>query len=119
VDSAQLLQSMARDLASLGRQFEQLKGSVEQLKATQQQTSREVARASEQNLRTRMSAPAPQRARKPVSSFMPPQVTTAPAAQQPAPYYAPRESQPQTQTMAEPPGMPELSSVPRPPMPVR
>src|SRR5579859_6621919 len=44
VDQAQLLQSMARDLASVGREVEQLKASIEQLKANQQQISREVAK---------------------------------------------------------------------------
>ena len=38
LQSAQLLQSMARDLASLGQEVEQLKASIEQLKASQQQS---------------------------------------------------------------------------------
>jgi len=38
-DAAQLLQSMARDLATLGHEVEQLKASMEQLKASQQQNS--------------------------------------------------------------------------------
>jgi hypothetical protein len=51
-DSAQLLQSMARDLASVGQE-------IEQLKASQQQMSRDGAKRSEQNRRPRISAPPP------------------------------------------------------------
>jgi hypothetical protein len=46
-DSAQLLQAMARDLATVAQEIEQLKASVEQLKASQQQMSRDVVRAYE------------------------------------------------------------------------
>lgn len=135
-DSAQLLQSMASDLASLGQEVEQLKASIAQLKAGQQQMSRDVAKVSdkasdrvsdktsEQNLRTRVSAPPPRpaaaRARKPMPSLPPPQAAAAPAPPQAAaPYYVPRQPEPRPQTAAEPPADPELSSVPRPPMPVR
>src|SRR6267143_1449181 len=71
----QLLQSMARDLATLGQGMELLKASqaqmardnantAEQLKASQEQMARVIARASEakaaeQNLRPRISAPPP------------------------------------------------------------
>jgi hypothetical protein len=71
----QLLQSMARDIATLGQAIEQLKASqaqmardnanaAEQLKASQEQMARIIARASEaraseQNLRPRISAPPP------------------------------------------------------------
>ena len=51
-DSAQLLQSMARDLASVGQE-------IKQLKASHQQMSRDVAKRSEQNRRPRISAPPP------------------------------------------------------------
>jgi hypothetical protein len=57
-ESAQLLQSMARDLASVGQE-------IERLKANQQQISRDVAKASEQNLRPRMSARPPRSAAAP------------------------------------------------------
>jgi hypothetical protein len=57
-DSAQLLQSMARDLASVGQE-------IEQLKASQQQMSRDVAKRSEQNRRPRISAPPPRLAAAP------------------------------------------------------
>jgi hypothetical protein len=65
-ESAQLLQSMARDLATEGQEIgqlkasiEQLHASVEQLKAGQEQMSRDIAKASEQNLRPKTSAPPP------------------------------------------------------------
>jgi hypothetical protein len=140
VESAQLLQSMARDVASLGQEVGQLKTSIEQLKASQQQISRDVAKvseakvseakatATEQNLRPRVSAlpprPAAARARKPVQPYYPPypapQVAAAPVSPPAAaPYYAPRQVEPQPQIAAEPPADPDQASAPRPPMPVR
>lgn len=123
-DSAHLLQSMERELASLGQEVEQLKASMEQLKARQRQTSRDVVKPSEQNVRTRISAPlagsAAARARKPTPSFSPSQTVGARAfSQAGAPYSLPQQRQPEPQTSAEPPRAPELSSVPRPPLPVR
>ena len=122
-DSAQLLHSMARDLASLGQEVEQLKASMEQLKASQQQMFRDVAKASEQNLRTRISAPPPRsaaaRAHKPMSSVPPRRAAAAPALPQAAaPYDVPQQPEP-PQTTTVRPAEPELSSEPRPPMPVR
>jgi hypothetical protein len=117
--SAQLLQSMARDLASLGQQVEQLKAGMDELKASQQQTPRHTAKGSEQDPRTRTSAPhsrsAAARGRRPTTSFSPPPIAAAPALPQAAPYYAPPPSRPPQQSLAEP----DSSSVPRPPMPVR
>src|SRR6267154_1817401 len=66
----QLLQSMARDLATLGQGMELLKASqeqmardnanaAEQLKASQEQMARVIAKASEQSLRPKISAPRP------------------------------------------------------------
>ena len=66
----QLLQSMARDLATVGQGIEQLKAgqeqtardnanAVEQLKAGQEQMARVIARVSEQNLRPRVPTPLP------------------------------------------------------------
>jgi hypothetical protein len=123
-ESAQLLQSMARDLATVGQEIEQLKASIEQLKASQQQMSRDVAKVSEQNLRPRISAPPPRSAaapaRKPMPPFSPPQAAAAPTLPQAAaPYYVPRQPEPQPQATAQPQAEPEFSSVPRPPMPVR
>src|SRR5258706_11779328 len=85
----QLLQSMARDLATLGQAVEQLKVSQQQmardhvnavdlLRASQEQMARVIAKsseakASEQNLRPKVSAPPPRPtaapARKPVPTL--------------------------------------------------
>ena len=87
-EQSQLLQTMARDLASVQQEIEQLKASqaelarenagiAEQLKANQEQMARVIANASEQNLRPRTSAattsvnpplPVANPARKPVSA---------------------------------------------------
>jgi hypothetical protein len=124
-ESAQLLQSMARDLATVGQQIEQLKASIEQLKASQEQLSRDVAKASEakaseqnkvseQNLRPRIAAPPPRSvaapARRPMPPYPPPQAASP---------SVPRQVEPQPQAAAQPQAEPESSSVPRPPMPVR
>jgi len=121
-ESAQLLQSMARDLASVGQEIGQLKASIEQLKASQQQMSREVAKASEQNLRPRISAPAPRSAvapaRKPMPPLPPPVAAAAPTSLPSAAPYVPRQFEPPPQATAQPQAE-QLSSVPRPPMPLR
>ena len=85
---AQLLQTMARDLANVQQGIEQLKTSqeelarenariAEQLKASQEQMARAIANASEQNLRPRTSAAPPPPiatpARRPVSALPPTQ----------------------------------------------
>jgi len=134
---APTLQSMVRDVATLGQKVEQLQATIEQLKANQDQMSRDVARssevksseargsearASEQNLRPKMAPPAPRPAvapaRRPITAFRQPQATAAPVSPpSPAPYYGQRQPEPL------PPAAPqlvdpELSSVPRPPMPL-
>ena len=130
-DSAPSLQSMARDLASVGQQVEQLKASIEQLKASQQQISRDVAKvsevkASEQNLRPRKPAPPPRSAaapaRAPVPPYPPRQAAATPILPPaPAPYvprqFAPPPPPPSAavDTLDEP----EMASAPRPPMPLR
>jgi hypothetical protein len=139
------LQSMARDLASAGQEIEQLKANIEQLKAGQEQMSRDIAkiseakiseakasetkasevRAPEQNLRPRISAlpprPAVAPARRPPPSFRPSQAAAPPMSPPaPAPYVPPR--QPEQLLPPAPPPVPidpELTSVPRPPLPVR
>ena len=102
-DSAQLLQSMARDLATVGQRIEQLKASIDQLKAGQQQMSREIAKpfeskASEQNLRPKTSAPPPR--------------PTAASTRKPVTLSSP-------QTTAQQAEKTQLSSVPRAPMTLR
>jgi len=128
-ESAQLLQSMARDLASVGQEIEQLKASIEQLKASQQQMSREIAKtsekaseakASEQNPRPRISAPPPRSATAPARRPMPPPPppqAAAPTLPQAAAPSMPRQGEPPPQATAQPQAE-QLSSVPRPPMPV-
>jgi hypothetical protein len=116
-EPAQLLQSMARDLATVGHEVEQLKASMEQLKASQQQSLREAATSSKP--RAKISTSAPQLAaagmRKRITSMPPPKAAAAALPQVTAPNYVPRLAEPQPQTVPAP----ELSSVPRPPMPVR
>ncbi len=92
----QLLQSMARDLATLGQGMELLKASqeqmardnanaAEQLKASQEQMARVIAKASEQSLRPKISAPPPRptaaTTRKPVPTFPSPQAIAQPQAE--------------------------------------
>jgi hypothetical protein len=137
--------STARDLASLTQQVEQLKASIEQLKASQQQMSRDLAKTSEvraseakvseQNLRPKIPAPPPHRVAartpRPLQPYAPPPAAApyapqatyvAPAA---APYvprqpdYAVRSPEPPPLTTGQSLTDPELSSVPRPPMPLR
>jgi hypothetical protein len=99
-ESAQLLQSMARDLASVGQEVQQLKASIEQLKTNQEQMARDnaraaeqfkasqeemarnIAKASEQSLRPKISAPPPRptatSTRKPVPILPSPQARAQP-----------------------------------------
>ena len=115
-ESAQLLQSMAGDLATAGQEIKQLKASIEQLKASQEQMSRDIAKASEQNLRPKISAPALRSAaapaRKLMPPFPPPQAAAAPRLPQAAAPSVPQQPEPQ------PTAQPEAEPVPRPPMPV-
>jgi septal ring factor EnvC (AmiA/AmiB activator) len=76
-EQAQLLQTMARDLASVQQEIEQLKAgqaeltrenarTAEQFKANQEQMARAIASATEQSQRPRTSAAPLPAARKPV-----------------------------------------------------
>ena len=145
-ESAVLLESMARELASARQEIEQLKASQGQMsrdlaksseaKASQakayeakaslakaSQTRASQTRASEQNLQPRISALPPRSAAAPVRrplppSYPPPQAAAAPVLPPaPAPY-VPRQPEPPPQATAQPQAEPELSPVPRPPMPV-
>jgi hypothetical protein len=138
-ESSQLLQSMARDLASMGQEIDQLKASIEQVKAGQQQMFRDMAKSSElksselkpsevkppeQNPRPRISAPPPRWATAPahrrMPSYPPPQAAAYPSLPQASPSYVPRQPEPSPATPASPPqDQRELSTVPRPPMPVQ
>jgi hypothetical protein len=131
-ESAQLLQSMARDLAAMGQQVEQLKASIAELKAGRQAMSPEAARTSvatpsvagapeirEPNLRPKMSALPPRPAaappvRKPRPAYYPPAQSAAPP---PVPLAAPPPPQPAPQPQTA--GRLEDEPVARPPMPMR
>jgi len=132
------IETMARDLANAGQEIEQLKASIEQLKASQQQL---VAMVSE-----KPAAPAAVRPKKPVQpaqpaspprpvaalaparrpmpplpppSYPPRQAMSAPPIPSaPAPY-VPRHTEQLAPTTAETLDDPELTAVPRPPMPLR
>jgi len=137
-ESAQQLQSMARDLAAMGKQVEQLRASIAELKAGQQAMSPDTtktpvaatpvaapsaartpeSRAPEPNLRPKMSALPPRPAvpppvRKPRPAYYPPAQAAAgppvPLAAQPPP----PEPPPQTA------GRLDDEPVVRPPMPMR
>jgi hypothetical protein len=123
-ESTPTVQSMARDLATMGQQIEQLKANIEQLKAGQAQMSRDLAKTSDPNLRPRIAAAAlpprpvvtPVRKPKPVfpataASTLPPPPSAAPLAPPP-----PALSQPlqQPQTSFQPDGEPVV----RPPLPL-
>jgi hypothetical protein len=134
-ESSPSVLSMARDLATMGQQIEQLKASIEQLKAGQAQMSRDVAKASEQNLRPRVAAlpPRPVAAlpprpvvapvRKPKPALPPAQAAAAASTLPPLPPAAPpappqpalSQPVPQPQTTVESDGGPVV----RPPMPLR
>ena len=137
-ESAVLLESMARELASARQEIDQLKASQEQMSreiakakayeakaslAKASQTRASQTRASEQNLQPRISALPPRSAAAPVRrplppSYPPPQAAAAPVLPPaPAPY-VPRQPEPPPQATAQPQAEPELSPVPRPPMPV-
>jgi hypothetical protein len=134
-DTAQQLQSMARDLANANQQVETLKASIAELKASQQQMTRDLAKVSDQaaakakpvataphppahkpaplysstSTYSPAATPAPPPAYRPASSSYPaPQAAAAPAAQ---PYVPPGPVQLQPE--------PGLGPAPRPPMPVQ
>jgi hypothetical protein len=134
-DTAQQLQSMARDLANANQQVETLKASIAELKASQQQMTRDLAKVSDQAAKAKLAAttphppahkpaplyssastyapaaaPAPPPAYRPVSSSYPAtQAAAAPAAAQPQVPPPPVQLQPE----------PGLGPAPRPPMPVQ
>src|SRR6266581_9236398 len=142
-ESAVLLESMARELASARQEIDQLKASQEQMSREMAKSSEAKAKAyeakaslakasqikasqtkaSEQNLRPRISALPPRSVAAPMRrpmppSYPPPQAAAAPVLPQgPAPY-VPRQPKPPPQATAQPQAEPELSPVPRPPMPV-
>ncbi len=123
-DTTQLLQSMARDLANVGQQIEQMKAGIDELRARQEQMSREIAKASEQNAKPRVAAPAV----PPAAAHAARAAPTQPAMHRPvpprqsaaAPYVPPPAAAPY---VAPPPPEPTVDAqgepVVRPPMPLR
>jgi len=105
-----LLHAMALDLATARQEIEQLKAK---------QMSRDIAKASKQNLRPKISAPPPRSAaapaRKPMPPFPPRQAAAAPTLPQAAAPSVPRQPEPQPQATVQP----QAEPVPRPPMPVQ
>jgi hypothetical protein len=98
-ESAQLVQSMARDLVTVGQRIEQLKASIDQLKVSQQQMSRDILKASEsksseQNLRPKLSSfpprPTATSTRTPLPMLPSPQATAQPQAEKTQLSSAPR-----------------------------
>jgi hypothetical protein len=129
-ESAELIQSMARDLAAMGQQVEQLKASIAELKANQQPATPVVARTSEAKpAEIRPPAPAPV-ARPKVSAALPPPpprpapppirrpppVQAGVAAPMPLTYQAPP---PPPAPPAQATARPDEEPVVRPPMPLR
>ena len=104
-EQAQLLQTMARDLASVQQEIEQLKASqaeltrenartAEELKANQEQLARVIANASEQNARPRNSPATTANATLPVANQARKPASTPPATQARAQARAPVQLQP-------------------------
>jgi hypothetical protein len=130
-DTNQLLQAMARDVASLNQQLSELKASIAQLKAGQDQLSRDMGKAPDARVseakptEPHPAAPAPAKLGAPprplgtlvtpVHRPKPPSPPYPPAqaAYVPPPASAPVQIAPQATTT------PEGESVVRPPMPVR
>jgi len=133
-DPAQLLQSMARDLATMGQQIGELKASLTQLRAGQEQLTHDMGRIAEAKTPERASEAKPFDPRaieqtlhaRPAAARPAGAPALAAAAQvhrqRPAAYPA------STQTIAAPPAVaapmplqsaPTPDIVARPPMPVR
>ena len=127
-ESAQLLQSMARDLATMGQQIEQLKASVAELKAGQQ-AAPSVGRASE--VRPPEIKPVAPNPRPKLSAASPPRPAGA-SVHRPSPIYPPGQAAAPT-PLAAPPApppppappsqaavsSPDAEPIVRPPMPMR
>jgi hypothetical protein len=119
-------QQMSHDLAKAS-EAKASEAKASEAKASEAKASEVKAsevRASEASPRPRIPPAPPRavvaRARKPVTSYPPPQALLPPVPPQAAAPYVPRQAEPQPQFAAEPPQAdPELSSVPRPPMPLR
>jgi hypothetical protein len=120
-ESAQLLQTMARDLATVRQENEQLKASIEQLKTNQEQMTRDNARAAEQfkasqEQMARDIAKASEQSLPPKISAPPPRPTAAPT-RKPVRIPPSPQARAQPQDTPQPQAEPQLPSAPR--LPVR
>ena len=117
-DSPQTIQSMARDLASVGQEVEALKASIAELKASQQQMARDLAKANEQSARAKLSVAQPHPTVAPARKPAPPYASSPTAA---TPAYRPAATPyPAAQAAAVPPAPQAVQpTAPRPPMPVQ
>jgi hypothetical protein len=119
-ESAQLLQSMARDLATAGHEIEQLKASIEQLKINQEQMTRDNARAAEQfkasqEQMARDIANASEQSLRPKILAPPPRPTATPT-RKPVPIRPSPQARAQPQDTPQPQDEPQLPSAPRQPV---
>lgn len=131
-DSSQLIQSMARDVASLSEQLSDLKARLAELKAGQEQLGRDIAKASE----ARIAEPRVSEARpepRPTKLGAPPRplgtLVASPHRPKPPSYpyppaqaaYVPPPTTAAPVQIAPPPAttQPDGDPVVRPPMPVR
>ena len=117
-ESAQLLQTMARDLATVRQENEQLRASIELLKTNQEQMTRDNARAAEQfkasqEQMARDIAKASEQNLRPKISSLPPRPTATPT-RKPAPS---PQARAQPQDTPQPQAEPQLPWAPR--LPVR
>ena len=134
-EHAELLQSIARDLANLRHDMEQMKASVAELKSSQDQMAREIVKVSdratdkalEQALRPRVSMVPPQpaqpvamAARKPAPTIVRPVQTRAVSVSPQAAAYVPRQAEPRAVAPPQAAAAPPMDlSAPRPPSPLR
>jgi hypothetical protein len=139
-DPAQLLRSMARDLANVSQEVEILKASIAELKTSQQQTTRDLAKVSDkasENARAKVVtapphpavvaarkpapiySPTPTPAPPPPASRVPPSYSTQAAVTSPAPSTAAQPYVPPPPIPLQPQAEPGFASVPRPPLPVQ
>jgi hypothetical protein len=128
-EPAELIQSMARDLAAMGQQIEQLKASIAELRANQQPAMARTSEAKPTEAKPadiKPLAPAPV-ARPKVSAVAPPPRPAPPPVRRPPPVQASTApiqlAAPPPPPPAAPPAQatarPDEEPVVRPPMPLR
>jgi hypothetical protein len=110
-ESAQLLQTMARDLATVRQENEQLKTSIEQLKTNQEQMTRDNARAAEQfkTSQEQMARDIAEQSLRPKISAPPPRPTATPT-RKPAPTFPSPQARAQPQDTPQSQAEPQLPS---------